>query len=151
MYERPFGRPRWILVGRGVRLLDFVGISETAVVLVPQVFINVDALESLPKDLLDILGSRRDIICESLSTRTNLTGRPHVCDEVVKYFVEAIVVPVRPCGGDVKRYLEVRLDGDIRQKENRRRYENTCIQTSSCTRETYIFSASVVAGRGHAG
>ena len=29
--------------------------------------------------------------------------------------------------------------------------KKTCIQTSSCTRETYIFSASVVAGREHAG
>lgn len=62
---------------RGVRLLDFVGISETAIALVPQVFINVNALdESLPKHRLDIFGSRRDIIFESLSTRTNLTGRP---------------------------------------------------------------------------
>ena len=112
MYERLFGRRGWILGSRGVRLPGFVGILKTAVVLVPQVFIDVDALdESLPKHLLDILRSRRDVICESLSTRTNLTERPHARDEVVKYFVEAIVIPVRPRGGDVKRYLEVRLDG----------------------------------------
>ena len=48
----------------------------------------------------------------SSSTRVFLTGRPHVSDEIVKCFGEAIRIPLSPIYGDIKNYLEMRLDGD---------------------------------------
>ena len=48
------------------------------------------------------------------STRTNLTrSPPHIGNEIVKYSTEAIAILVCPRGGDIKRYLVVKLDGDM--------------------------------------
>ena len=98
---------------RGLRLRDMVGMLNTAISLLPRTYICIDALdECAPKSRQELLGSLRDIVRESPSTRVLFTGRSHVADEVKKYFAEAIIVPVSPTGGDIRVYLGARLDGD---------------------------------------
>ena len=98
---------------RGLRLSDMVGMWKATVALLPRTYISVDAIdECTPKSRQELLGSLRDIVRESPSTRVLFTGRSHVADEVKKYFAEAIILPVSPTGGDIRIYLDARLDGD---------------------------------------
>jgi len=79
----------------------------------PQVFLCIDALdECLPKHLPGLLGSLRDILRELPRTRIFFTGRPHVKDDIRRYFAKAAVVPIRPNADDIRSYLEMRLDMD---------------------------------------
>jgi len=99
--------------GRGPRLPDLMGMLRTAVASLPKVFICVDALdECLPKCLPELLGSLRDIVRESPNTRIFLTGRPHVREDIQRYFTKAVVIPISPNTEDVRNYLEMRLDMD---------------------------------------
>ena len=99
---------------RGLRLPDIVRILKTTISLLPRVYICIDALdESTPKSRQELLGSLRDIVRESPSTRLLITGRPHVGEEVEKYFTNITTVPVSPNAGDIRVYLDARLDGDL--------------------------------------
>ena len=99
--------------GRGPRLPDLMGMLRTTIASLPKVFICVDALdECLPKCLPELLGSLRDIVRESPSTRIFLTGRPHVREDIQRYFTKAVVIPISPNADDVRNYLEMRLDRD---------------------------------------
>ena len=44
--------------------------------------------------------------------RVLFTGRPHVEEEVKKYFTEVTTVPVSPRKSEIKVYLDARLDRD---------------------------------------
>ena len=99
--------------GRGLRLADLMGMLKIAIASLSQVFICIDALdECLPKYLPDLLKCLRDIVRESPSTRIFLTGRPHVGDDVRRYFTSAVVMPITPNTDDIRNYLEMRLDKD---------------------------------------
>jgi len=110
---------------RGLRLPDLVQMLKTTISLLPPVYICIDALdESTPRSRQEFLESLREIVRESPSTRVLFTGRPHVEEEVKKYFTMVITVPVSPTGGDIRVYLGVRLgrdsepyamDGDLRK------------------------------------
>ena len=98
---------------RGLRLPDIVGMLKTTIALLPLAYICIDALdESTPKSRQELLRSLQDIVQELPSTRVLFTGRPHVEDEVKKYFTNAITVSVSPNAGDIRVYLDARLDGD---------------------------------------
>jgi len=100
-------------LGQSLRLPDMVQMVKWAVATLPQVFICIDALdECLPKHLLELLGSLKDILQESPRTRIFVTGRPHVEVEIVKYFAAAIIVPISPGRHEIKRYLEKKLEMD---------------------------------------
>ena len=76
-------------------------------------FICIDGLdECLPKNRRELLESLRDIIRASPTTRMFLSGRPHIRDEVERYFTEAIAIAVIPTIEDIERYLKTRLDRD---------------------------------------
>ena len=99
--------------GRGPRLADLMGMLRTAVASLSRVFICIDALdECLPKRLPEVLESLRDILRKSPSTRIFLTGRPHVGDDVRRYFTSTVVIPIRPNRQDVRNYVETKLDRD---------------------------------------
>ena len=99
--------------GRGPRLPDLMGMLRSTIASLPKVFICVDALdECLPKCLPELLGSLRDIVRESPSTRIFLTGRPHVREDIQRYFTKAVVIPISPNADDVRNYVEMRLDRD---------------------------------------
>ena len=99
--------------GRGPRLADLMGMLKTTIASLPQVFICIDALdECLPKHLPELLESLRDITRESPQTRIFLTGRPHVKEDIQRYFPKAVVMPISPNLDDIRNYLEMRLDRD---------------------------------------
>ena len=96
-----------------MQLLDLVEILKATIASLPEVFICIDGLdECLPNNRREILEALRDIIRASPTTRVFLSGRPHIRDEVKKYFPEAIMVDVIPTIGDIERYLKMRLDRD---------------------------------------
>ena len=99
--------------GRGPLLADLMRMLRTVIASLHQVFICIDALdECLPKHLPKLLESLRDIVGEFPKTRIFLTGRPHTTGSVHKYFSGAIVIPISPNTGDIRDYLEMRLEED---------------------------------------
>ena len=99
--------------GRGLLLVDLMGMLRMAIASLAQVFICIDALdEFLPKHLPEFLESLRDIVRESPSTKIFLTGRPHVREDIRRYFPRVVVIPVKPDTGDIRNYLKMRLDRD---------------------------------------
>jgi len=99
--------------GRGPRLADLMGMLKIVIASLPQVFICLDALdECMPKRFPEILESLRNILQESPGTRLFLTGRPHVRDDVQRYFPKAVVIPINPNRNDIRSYIEMRLDRD---------------------------------------
>ena len=98
---------------RGLRLPDAVEMLKTTIALFPSVYICIDALdECASESRQELLGSLRDIVRESPSTRILLTGRSHIQGEVKKYFTGAIMVPFSPTDDDIRAYLGVRLNRD---------------------------------------
>ena len=99
--------------GRAAQLLDLVEILKKTIASLPEVFICIDGLdECLPKNRRKLLESLQDIARASPTTRIFLSGRPHIRDEVERYFAEAIKIAVMPTVEDIERYLEMRLDRD---------------------------------------
>jgi len=103
--------------GRRPLLPDLIRILRAVVASLPQTFICIDALdECLPETLAELLKSLKDIIRGSPKTRIFLTGRPHVREIIQNYFSEekqeGVVLHVNPKSGDIKNYLEWRLDKD---------------------------------------
>jgi len=99
--------------GRRPLLPDLMRMLKIVISSLAQVFICIDALdECLSKELPKLLESLRDIVRESPRTRIFLTGRPHVSKAVQRYFTEAVAIPICPVQGDIRNYVEMRLDWD---------------------------------------
>ena len=104
--QRDFG-------GRGPQLPDLMRMLKSTIASLPQVFICIDGLdECLPKHLPELLESLRDIIQESPNMRIFLAGRPHLTDDIRRYFSHMVVIPISPKTDDIRRYLEMRFDRD---------------------------------------
>ena len=100
--------------GRAVELSGMVKMLKATITSVPEVFICIDGLdECLPKNRLELLESLRDIVQASPTTRVFLSGRPHIRDEIEKFFTGAIMILLTPTIGDIERFLKRRLDQDI--------------------------------------
>jgi len=103
--------------GRGLRLLDMVKILKKAVTSLKRVFVCIDALDELaPKHRRELLESLQEIVRVSPSMLILLTGRPHIDNEIVGCFSEAVRMPISPTQDDIKNYLEMRLKGDTTPK-----------------------------------
>ena len=99
--------------GRAMKLLDLVEVLKTTIASIPEVFICIDGLdECLPKNRRELLESLQEIVRALPTTRVLLSGRPHIQDEVKRYFTEAIMITVIPTIRDIERYLEMRLNRD---------------------------------------
>jgi len=99
--------------GRALLPADLMRMLKMTIASLPQVFICIDALdEFLQKNLPELLRSLRDIVRESPTTRIFLTGRPHVKEDIRRHFPKVVLIPVSPKTGDIRNYLEMRLDMD---------------------------------------
>ena len=99
--------------GRGLLLADLMRMLRIVISSLSQVFICMDALDECPpKHLPDFLGSLRDIIQESPKAKIFLTGRSHVTGAIQTYFTKAVVIPISPSTGDIRNFLEMKLDRD---------------------------------------
>ena len=109
-----FQRAKKEFGGRGLLLPDMVEIVKKTITSLPRLFICVDALDESPeKNRRELLESVQEIVRVSPNTRLFLTGRSHINDEIVKYFSEALRIPLSPTHGDIINYLEMRLKGDV--------------------------------------
>ena len=79
-----------------------------------RVFICIDALDEFPTMRRpELWESLQQIMRECPAVRLFLTGRPHIRDEVNKYFPgTAEMLPVSPDQDDIKSYLSIRLRRD---------------------------------------
>jgi len=99
--------------GRGLLLPDMVEIMKKTIASLPRLFICIDALDESPeKHRRELLESVQEIVQVSPNTRVFLTGRPHIDNEIIKCFSEALRIPLSPTYGDIMSYLEMRLKGD---------------------------------------
>ena len=99
--------------GWAVQLSDLIEMLKTTIASLPEVYICIDGLDECPlKNRRELLESLRDIVGASPTTRVFLSGRPHVRDEVKRYFAGVVMIAVIHTIGDIERYLEVRLDKD---------------------------------------
>ena len=108
-----FQKGRMEFGGRGPRLGDLTGMLRIAITSLPRVFICIDALdECLPKSMPEVLKLLSDIVRECPGTRIFLTGRPHVREDIQRYFSKVVVVPISPNPDDIRDYVGMRLDSD---------------------------------------
>ena len=99
--------------GRGLRLANLIRMLKIAIASLPKAFICLDALdECLPKHLPELFKSLEDIVWECPRTRIFLTGRPHVKEDIQRYFSQAVEIPISPNTDDIRNYVEMRLDSD---------------------------------------
>ena len=99
--------------GCGLQLPDMIDILTETVTSLPRLLICLDALdECTPKNRRELLESLREIVRVSPGARVFLTGRPHIDDEIARYFSKALRIPLSPTHGDIISYLEMRLDSD---------------------------------------
>jgi len=111
--QSAFQKAKTEVGGRGLRLPDVVRMLKQAIAALPQVFICIDALdECIPKHLLELLGSLKDILQESRRTRIFFTGRPQVEAAITKHFITGVIIPISPKAHDIERYLEKKLEMD---------------------------------------
>ena len=77
-------------------------------------FICIDALDEFPtKDRPELWDSLQHIVRECPNTRLFITGRPHIRDEVKKYFPGyPDLTPIKPTKEDIGGYITMRLRGD---------------------------------------
>ena len=109
--QKAFQKAKNEVGGRALRLPDMVQMLKEVVVALPQVFICIDALdECLPKHLLELLVSLKDILQESPRMRIFVTGRPQVRTEIPRHFAGNVMVPISPKTHDIERYLEKKLE-----------------------------------------
>ena len=111
--RQAFRRAKRGLGGRVVRLLDLVEMLKATIASLPKVFICIDGLdECLPDNRRELLESLQDIVRASQAARVFLSGRPHIRDEVKRYFTGAIMIRVIPTVRDIEIYLEMKLGKD---------------------------------------
>ena len=99
--------------GRRPLHADLMQMLKITIASLTQAFICIDGLdECLPRNLLGLLESIRDIVRGFPKTRIFLTGRPHIRETIQRYFTGAAVIPIIPSMGDVRDYLDMKLDSD---------------------------------------
>jgi len=99
--------------GRRPLLADLARMLRIMVASLPRVFVCIDALdEFLSRDIPELLESLRDIVRESPRMRIFLTGRSHVKEAITRYFPYVVTISISPNQGDIRNYLEMRLDRD---------------------------------------
>ncbi|RPA89740.1 hypothetical protein L873DRAFT_1658530, partial [Choiromyces venosus 120613-1] len=109
-----FERAKKQVDGRTLRLPEIRAMLVKSLSYLRRGFICIDALDEFPqKNRPELWDSLRHIIRACPNTRLFITGRPHIRDEVGKYFSgSATVIPIKPRTEDIVRYLEMRLDRD---------------------------------------
>ena len=76
-------------------------------------YICIDALDEFPREHRpEFFRSLMRIIRESPCTQLFLTSRPHIRDEIKRYFAGSAETRIKPTEEDIKKYLSLKLSND---------------------------------------
>lgn len=105
--------------GRGPQLPEILTMLIQSLSSVPRGFICIDALDEFPaKHRPELWESLKHVACACPNTRLFLTGRPHIRDEVQKYFPGSVdMIPISPTKEDIGIYVRMRLRKDSETDE----------------------------------
>jgi len=100
--------------GKGLRLLEMLGLLVRIIGSFERVYICIDAMdELLPQHRSELLRTLRQIIQEAPNTRLFLTGRPHIRGELDRHLTEgAYLIHIVPDKGDIAKYLSRKMGDD---------------------------------------
>jgi len=119
-----------VIGGRGLRVAEIVKMLQTVTSLKPT-FICVDALdECVERNRPEVLDSLRQILEKSPNTRIFLTGRRHIRGEIETHLGgRAVVLSIKPNGGDIVGYVQMRLSKDTSLRANDNGLEDEIIKS----------------------
>ena len=112
--RKAFGRAKRQADGCGLRISEILEMLVKSLPSLKQAFICIDALDEFPsKHRSELLESLQHLVQNCPNVRLFLTGRPHIRDQVRKYFLRAAeMLPVSPSLHDIELYLNMRLGRD---------------------------------------
>ena len=112
--KEAFNRAKTKVDGRALRLPEIQAMIIKSVSSLRRRFICIDALDEFPpKHRPELWDSLQNIIQECPNIRLFITGRPHIREEVRKFFPGCPdQPPVRPTQEDIREYLVMRLKND---------------------------------------
>ena len=110
-----FKRAKREVDGRNLRLPEIRRMLIKSLAFLPRGFICIDALDEFPtKQRPELWDSLNQVIRECPNTRLFVTGRPHIREEVKKYFPGyPDLTPVKPAQEDIREYITMRLEKDL--------------------------------------
>ena len=110
-----FDRAKTKVDGRSLRLPEIQAMIARSISSLRRGFICVDALDEFPsKHRPGLWDSLRHIVRECPNIRLFITGRPHIREEVRKYFPGfPDQPPIKPTEEDIREYLTMRLKKDL--------------------------------------
>ena len=109
-----FDRAKREVDGRPLRLAEIRAMLTKSALSLLQVFICIDGIDEFPtKRRPELWDSLQRIIRECPNIRLFITGRPHIREEVRKYFPGyPDQPPIKPTEEDIREYLIMRLRND---------------------------------------
>jgi len=110
-----FGRAKGKVDGRALRLPEICMMLIKSVSSLRRGFICIDALDEFPtKHRPELWGSLQQIVRKCPNIRLFITGRPHIQEEVKKYFPGyPDLSSLKPTEEDIRGYVAMRLRGDL--------------------------------------
>ena len=112
--QKAFERAKRQVDSCGLRLPEIVEMLIKSLSSLKLGFICIDALDEFPlKSRPQLWECLQRVGRECSNTRLFVTGRPHIRDEVGKYFPKAAgMLPISPSKDDIGLYLKMRLERD---------------------------------------
>ena len=112
--QTAFERSKRQADGCGLRLLEIVEMLIKSLSSLKWSFICIDALDEFPlKSRPQLWECLQRVVRQCSNTRLFVTGRPHIRDEIGKYFPSAAgMLPISPSKDDIGLYLKMRLERD---------------------------------------
>jgi len=111
--KEAFDRAKRKVDGRALRLPEIYAMITRSVSSLWRGFISIDALDEFPTkhrpELWDTLGN---ITRACPNIRLFITGRPHIREEVKKYFPKHPDLSIKPTRDDIQGYITMRLKKD---------------------------------------
>jgi len=100
--------------GRGLSVPDILRLLQTALKHHKRTFICIDALDECEtRGLPEFLRSLHSIVTGSANVRLFLTGRPHILAGLEEHYGRPLqIIKFKPVKGDIRRYLEKKLEDD---------------------------------------
>ena len=112
--KEAFERAKGKVDGRALRLPEIHMMFIKSISSLQRGFICIDALDEFPtKHRPELWDSLRHIVQKCPNIRLFVTGRPHIREEVKKYFPKfPALSSIKPTEKDIQRYVTARLSKD---------------------------------------